>query len=210
MHGGPGTGKTHVIKLLKDELFGQVLKWNIGVEFQVVAFQAVMADLLGGDTIHHALNISRFGKKGTNRRDGGAESQAIKTMNALLQLRWLIIDEISMVSARLLADVDLKLRSYVRAADPFAHNANSALRPFAGVDVLFSGDCWQLPPSDGGYLGEIPHELIENSRKYDPASPVISHGQSLLWSGAKTGVQDVTELTTCERTADEWLRSVQE
>ena len=62
MHGGPGTGKTHVIQLLKEELFGQVLKWNIGVEFQVVAFQAVMADLLGGDTIHHALNISIFGR----------------------------------------------------------------------------------------------------------------------------------------------------
>jgi hypothetical protein len=76
--------------------------------------------------------------------------------------------------------------------------------------VLFSGDVWQLPPSGGGFLGDIPHELIENSRKYDPASPVISHGQSLLWSGAKTGVQGVTELTTCERTADEWLRSVQE
>ena len=131
-------------------------------------------------------------------------------MKALLQLRWLIIDEISMVSARLLADVDLKLRSYVRAADPFAHNGKNELRPSAGVNVLFSGDVWQLPPSDGGFLGDIPHELIENSEKYDPASPVISHGQSLLWSGAKTGVQGVTELTICERTADEWLRSVQE
>ena len=63
MHGGPGTGKTHVIQLLKEELFGQVLKWNIGVEFQIVAFQAVMADLLEGDTIHHAFNINIFGKQ---------------------------------------------------------------------------------------------------------------------------------------------------
>ena len=47
MHGGPGTGKTHVIKILKEELSGKVLKWNIAVEFQVVALQAVMADLLG-------------------------------------------------------------------------------------------------------------------------------------------------------------------
>ena len=152
MHGGPGTGKTHVIKLLKEELFGQVLKWNIGVEFQVVAFQAVMADLLGGDTIHHALNISIFGKKGHNRREGAAESQAVVTMKALLQLRWLIIDEISMVSARLLADIDFKLRSYVRSVDPFARDAKNVLRPFAGVNVLFSGDVWQLPPSDGGFL----------------------------------------------------------
>ena len=122
-----------------------------------------MADVLGGDTIRHALNISIFGKqttKTTTRRDGGAESQAIVTMKALLQLRWLIIDEISMVSARLLADTDLKLRSYVRSADPFAHNSKNVLRPFAGVNVLFSGVVWQLPPSDGGFLGDIPHEFI--------------------------------------------------
>ena len=62
MHGGPGTGKTHVIKIIKEELFETVLKWNIGVKFQIVALQAVMADLLAGDTIHHAFNISVFGK----------------------------------------------------------------------------------------------------------------------------------------------------
>ena len=63
MHGGPGTGKTHVIKIIKEELFGEVLGWNIGMEFNIIALQAVMADLLGGDTIHHALNIGIFGKK---------------------------------------------------------------------------------------------------------------------------------------------------
>ena len=47
VHGGPGTGKSHVIKLII-ELFTTVLKWNMGVEFQVVALQAVMAEQLGG------------------------------------------------------------------------------------------------------------------------------------------------------------------
>ena len=49
VHGGPGTGKSHVIKLIK-ELFTTILKWNMGVEFQVVALQAVMAEQLGGDS----------------------------------------------------------------------------------------------------------------------------------------------------------------
>ena len=62
MHGGPGTGKTHVIKIIKEELFETVLKWNIGVKFQIVALQAVMPDLLAGDTIRHAFNIPVFGK----------------------------------------------------------------------------------------------------------------------------------------------------
>ena len=82
------------------------------------------------------------------------------------------------------------------------------IRPFVGVNMLFRGDVWQLPPADGGFLGDIPFELIENSRLYAPA-PSISHGQSLLGGGPETGVQGVTELTLCERTSDEWLRSVQ-
>ena len=74
-----------------------------------------------------------------------------------------------------------------------------------------SGDFWQLPPTDGGFLGEIPYEYIENSRRYAPA-PSISHGQSLVWSDCKsgTGLQGVTELTVCERTKDVWLKSVQD
>ena len=61
MHGGPGTGEAHVIKVMKEELFEKVSKWNASVEYQIVALQAVMADLLQGDTIHHAFNIPIFG-----------------------------------------------------------------------------------------------------------------------------------------------------
>ena len=49
-------------RLLKTELFEQILKWKIVEDFQIVALQAVMADLLGGDTIHHALNLPVYGK----------------------------------------------------------------------------------------------------------------------------------------------------
>lgn len=38
------------------------------MEYNVVALQAVMADLLGGDTIHHTLNIGIFGKLEDNQR----------------------------------------------------------------------------------------------------------------------------------------------
>ena len=38
-------------------------------------------------------------------------------MKAILQLRWLIIDEIRMVSACVLADIDTELRNYARAVD---------------------------------------------------------------------------------------------
>ena len=66
----------------------------------------------------------------------------MNTMKALLHLRWLIIDEIRMVSARLLADVGTKLRSCARAVDPYVKDANHNTRPFAGLNVSCSGDVW--------------------------------------------------------------------
>jgi hypothetical protein len=86
MHGGLGTGKTHVIRILNEELFGKALKWNMAVEFRVVELHAVMADLLGGDSIHNALNIGIFGKA-MKSREGAKENKAIDTMKALLRLR---------------------------------------------------------------------------------------------------------------------------
>lgn len=53
-----------------------------------------------------------------------------------------------------------------------------------------------------------PTEYIQAARKYQPA-PTIAHGQALLWSGKLHGLQGVTELTSCERCDDVWLREVQ-
>ena len=87
-----------------------VLHWDMGVHFQVVAFQAALADLLGGDTIHHACGIPVM-----ERAAAGADHQRhMEIAKKLLQWRWLIIDEISMVSARLLAQMDVKLRDVIR------------------------------------------------------------------------------------------------
>ena len=114
-----------------------------------------------------------------------------------------------MVSARLLADVDTKLRNYARGVDPFLQDAKLNTRPFAGINLLRSGDVWQLTPPDGGFLVDIPCEFIQASRQYFPA-PTVAHGQSLLWSEAPTGMTGLTELPQCERTKDAWLRSVQD
>ena len=82
MHGGPGTGKTHVIKILTKELFQNILHWTPGTEYQTVAFQAVMADRLGGDTIHHALNIPIYGKN-VERREGSHQQADAEAMKAI-------------------------------------------------------------------------------------------------------------------------------
>ena len=193
VHGGPGTGKSHVIKQVK-ELFTDVLHWDMGVEYQIVALQAVMADLLGGDTIHHACGIPVFS------RGDPAENQAQRQMDVakrVLQWRWLIIDEISMVSAKLLAEMDVRLRAAVRELGTQKRGSGSFLdRPFGGLNILCCGDFWQLDPPNGGFLGAIPTEFIQAARKYKPA-PTIAHGQALFWSGPANGIQGVVICVVC-------------
>ena len=178
VHGGPGTGKTHVIKLVK-ELFEDVLGWEQGVRYQVVAFQAVMAHLIGGDTIHHALGIPVF----TDGRSSEEQLASHMTVSKrMLQCQWLIIDEISMVSSQLLALVDVKLREVVRDLQRTKRDDNQDTRPFGGLNVMLFGDFWQLPPPSGGCLSDIPVDFTQRARQYQP-SPTVSHGQSLMWGG---------------------------
>ncbi|MCV6602059.1 MAG: hypothetical protein OIF54_10965, partial [Cohaesibacter sp.] len=40
LHGGPGTGKSYTLNLIRKGLFEETLGWQQGVEYQVVTFQA--------------------------------------------------------------------------------------------------------------------------------------------------------------------------
>ena len=80
-----------------------------GVDFQMAALQNVMAEQLGGDTLHRCCGLQRGGKMG----EAATQRQA-KVATAVLQWRWLIIVGISMVSPKLLAEVDCKHRNIVR------------------------------------------------------------------------------------------------
>ena len=106
VHGGPGVGKSHVISSIAT-LFTDVFGWQHGVEFQNLALQAVMADQLNGDTLHHALGINPFDQYGP----GNSRTDLQETARRLEHLRWIIIDEISMISAAFLASIDMQLRS---------------------------------------------------------------------------------------------------
>ena len=143
LHGGPGTGKPHVLKMFKNELFEHFLKWNMGVEFQIAALQAVMADLLEGDTIHHALGIQAVGRQLDCLADDTRKQ--LDVAKQILQWRLFLIDEISMVSAKLLADIDMKMRALVRSVSPHQRNGHQQFRSVAGLNVILSGDFWQLP-----------------------------------------------------------------
>ena len=96
-----------------------------------------MAEQIDGDTIHHALGINPFGKQ---QPDAEENQKQATVANRLLQWRWLIVDEISMVSAHLLAEMDCKMRDAVRRVGTQKATASGIDRAFGGVNVIFAGD----------------------------------------------------------------------
>jgi hypothetical protein len=97
LHGGPGVGKSHVLKLVKE--FFEFLGYRSNVEYVMTALQAIMAEQLDGDTLHHALGITpaQFKKAGASA-EGAASKRAKEVSTFLEQCRWLVIDEVSMIS----------------------------------------------------------------------------------------------------------------
>ena len=205
LHGGPGTGKSYVLNLLRKDLFEKRLGWQQGQEFQIVTFQAVNAEPLDGDTIHSALGLAWHGN------DSNVDAQRILDLagNAI-RWRWLLIDEISMVSAEMLARLEARCRQLVQdlCATKYANQNKTQTAPFGGLNVILSGDLWQLPPPRGTFLGQIPWQLVTST--HAKKLPLTLQGQQLVWASAtEGGLQGVTELVQCERTQDKWLQELQ-
>ena len=154
---GPGTGKSHIINFLRRGLFEEVLGWKQGVQYQVVTFQAVMADALEGDTIHHAFGLNWTGKD-TNK----SLKHLLELSLATLQWRWLIIDEFSMVSAELLAQLERRCREMMRdlsVAKLWPSQRGNAT--FWRVECHTGRRFIPTPsPHVGPFLGDIPWQML--------------------------------------------------
>lgn len=139
--GKAGTGKTTFLKYIVENCFKKMA---------VVAPTGVAAINAGGVTIHSFFQLP-FGMYIQHHPAvwGGVDSAVYNKNQLLGQLRLsssrrdlireldlLIIDEVSMVRADLLDAVDTVLRSVRRRH----------YEPFGGVQMLFIGDLFQLPP----------------------------------------------------------------
>ena len=112
-----------------------------------------------------------------------------------------------MVSAELLAQLELRCRELMRDLSFAKYGGDGRARPFGGPNVILAGDLYQLPPPKGTFVGDIPWDLVAGRKATKRATAL--HGQTLLWGGPDAGMQGVTELFRCERTADAWLTEVQ-
>lgn len=128
--GEPGSGKTYTINLFTNWLRGQDKR------FAVTASTGIAATHINGLTIHSwcGLGIKDHITDQHIAAIMGKSFLVRKMTNAQV----LIIDEISMLSAETLDNVDRILR-HVR-------DNNMTDRPFGGLQVIFVGDFFQLPP----------------------------------------------------------------
>ena len=129
--GEPGSGKTHTIN--------RYVQWlrERGVEPAVTASTGIAATHIGGYTIHSWSGIGI--KRDVSDYDIGIIQSREKTAKRILDAKVLIIDEISMLDAATLESVDRVLRTLRRR--PLMPE-----QPFGGMQVIFVGDFFQLPP----------------------------------------------------------------
>ena len=137
--GKAGTGKTTFLKYIKE---------NTAKNSAVVAPTGVAAINAGGTTIHSFFQlpfgpyipVSKAQWGNTEVSDKQDLISKLRLTNerkeVMQQLELLIIDEISMVRCDVLDAIDAILR----------HVRSQHSKPFGGVQVLYIGDMYQLPP----------------------------------------------------------------
>jgi len=159
LFGVPGAGKSTCIKLLQ-RFFREVMHWESGVQFRTLAFQNTMAALIEGATVHKWGTIPICGDKAMEKMQGGGKKEA--TISDLFVsctgMRWLIIDEVSILSSTLLGLLDAYLR---RACTTFPQASRQKVAyMFGGINVIFAGDLWQLQPVNGRSFFDCPYVRV--------------------------------------------------
>ncbi len=135
--GEPGAGKTHLLT----NFISWLRKNNL--PYAVTASTGIAATHIGGSTIHSFSGIGI--KKEIGERMLDRMEQDRNLWKRFEKTKVLIIDEVSMLSAEFLDMLDVVCRRMKRLDIPFG-----------GVQAVFAGDFFQLPPVDS------PHYAFES------------------------------------------------
>ncbi len=148
--GEPGSGKTHTIReyirYLRDR----------GIEPSVTASTGIAATHLHGMTIHAWSGVGT--KSSVSKYDIDTILERERVVKRLKKATVLIIDEISMLP-----------RGVLDAVNAILITARGNPLPFGGVQVIFVGDFFQLPP-----IGEHA-EFAFTADAWSAANPVVCY-----------------------------------
>ncbi len=152
--GEPGSGKTHTV----NRYVAYLKAAKIGVA--ITASTGIAATHISGMTIHSWSGIGITKKISKYDADRIASNERI--VKRMKKSRVLVIDEISMLDGETLGSVDRVCRA--------VHGKNEA---FGGMQVVFVGDFFQLPPVSR--YGESPAEFAFVSSAWASAKPVVCY-----------------------------------
>ena len=153
LHGGAGTGKSHVLKGIYQGL-NRLLNHQPGQQTNdlttlLVTPTGKAAHNIKGHTIHSAFHIP------ANQPLYNYTKMTWDNLNTYhakyLNLKWIICDEISMVSNYMLRFIHLRLQEIM---------GNNLI--FGGVNIVAVGDLYQFKPVMGQFIFE------DYSRNYQP------------------------------------------
>ncbi len=125
--GSAGTGKTHILNEYILYLKSRKIIPTI------VAPTGIAASHLNGQTIHSYFYLGIKDSIDDDFISNLLDKKYLQTR--FKKLKILIIDEISMVSPNIFCSIDKILRAFKQSEEPFA-----------GIQVVLSGDFFQLPP----------------------------------------------------------------
>lgn len=155
--GAAGAGKSYALR----EYISYLRKH--GIKYAVTASTGIASTHIGGTTIHSWSGIGIKQKLHAYDIDALEEKQNVyKRWN---ETQVLIIDEISMLHA-----------SFVDMLDAVAKNMRRSDKPFGGMQIVFTGDFFQLPPIvKPGDQHESEGVFAFTSRAWNEAKPVICY-----------------------------------
>lgn len=150
LSGGGGVGKSYCLRVLFEFCDAN----HIGIS--KTASTGGAAINIGGSTIHSWAGIGIADK---NIESIIKDAQKSKKAGLIKSCKILVIDEVSMLSKRILTIIDIVMRK-IRNSDS----------PFGGVQLLLTGDFCQLPPigkeDDGAYAFESMSWVLSNIKTH--------------------------------------------
>ena len=177
MTGLGGTGKAHAVRALQELMKLHNLEHLI----RFLGPTGTSAKQIGGMTIHKGLGLSiSLKSNGRSSRKAGESNEdftvGISVKNHTLireewrHALWLFTDEVSLLGAQLLAQMDHALR-YAKEKDEY----------FGGINVIFAGDFHQYPP-----VGNTPLYTPIRSKAPQNVSDIKKRLGRLAWKSVDT------------------------
>ena len=163
VHGGAGSGKSTVIRTIIEWMERILRKEGDSPDHPYIlacAPTGTAAAIIKGQTLHHSFSFN-FGNEFMSLSDKARDVKRTLLRN----LKAVIIDEISMVKADLLYQLDQRLREVKEEQDKL----------FGGVSIFCFGDLLQLRPVNARYVFE--ESLNQNY--------AISYALEPLWHSFK-------------------------